>query len=392
VSHRGVLKTGQMQIVYYMDGPTRAPVLLLSNSLGTTSAMWDPQVSRLSSHFLVLRYDQRGHGASGSPKGPYAIEDLGHDALDLLDMLGVERAAICGLSLGGMVAIWMAANAPDRVTHLILASTSAKLGPPEAWQERAALVRSSGTKAIADLLPERWFTTTFRNVNRKTVNDVLLMLATCDPEGYASCCEAIATMDQRGDLIRINAPTLVIAGADDPVTPPSLAFNLARMIRCASLEVLQGASHLVNLGEPERFTSAVLAHLIGDPADRGMALRREVLGNADLEHESSTFSAPFQDFLNRHTWGEVWARPGLDRRTRSAITVAMLIGLGRVDELLSHIPAAIRNGLSMDEIREVLLQSAVYCGIPAATEAFALVDKVLANSADNAAEGEVRQL
>ena len=264
----GVVTTERTRIAYYETGSTNAPVLLMSNSLGTTSAMWNRTIPPLADHFRVIRYDQRGHGASSSPSGPYTIEDLGRDALDLLGALEVETTAICGLSLGGMVAMWVAANEPERVTRLVLASTSARLGPPEAWYERAAAVRSSGLHSIAGSSPERWFTTAFRSENPRAVAEVVSMLETCDVEGYASCCEAIAAMDQLEDLVNITASTIVIAGNEDPVTPLSVAAELSRTIPGASLKVVQNASHLVNLEQPELFEAALLAHLMGDAADR----------------------------------------------------------------------------------------------------------------------------
>jgi 3-oxoadipate enol-lactonase/4-carboxymuconolactone decarboxylase len=205
------------------------------------------------------------------------------------------------------------------------------------------------------------------------------MLAGVDPEGYARCCEAIAVMDLRADLARITAPTLVIAGSDDPVTPPSAMVDLQQAIARSALVVLPRAAHLANIEQPDRFTDAVLDHVIGRPIDRGRAIRQEVLGAAHVERSGrSPFTAPFVDLITRYAWGEIWTRPGLDRRTRSAITLSMLVALGRFEELALHVRGARANGLSVDEIGEVLLHTAVYCGAPAANRAFEVAAAVLA--------------
>jgi 3-carboxy-cis,cis-muconate cycloisomerase/3-oxoadipate enol-lactonase len=251
---------------YQLSGPERAPVLVLANSMGTTMAMWDDQVGPLADRLRVLRYDHRGHGASEAPPGPYRIEQLGADLLGLLDALELERVSFCGLSLGGMVGIWLAANAPDRIDRLALCCTSAKLDPAP-YLERAAKVRAGGTASVADAVVERWFTPAFRQAAPRAVAKAVAMLAATSDEGYAGCCQAIAAMDLRADLPAISAPTLVIAGADDPATPPPHAEAIAAAIPGARLEVLAGAAHLANIQQPERVTRLLLDHL-ADPAAR----------------------------------------------------------------------------------------------------------------------------
>lgn len=365
---------------YRIDGPAGAPLLVLSNSLGTSVAMWEPQMMAFTSHFRVLRYEHPGHGGTEASPGPYTIDRLCNGLLSLLDALGEERASICGLSLGGMVGMWVAAHAPDRVDRLVLCCTAPSLPPPKSWQERAARVRRGGTVPLVDGLMERWFTTGFSARGPEVVRQATNMIRSADPEGYSGCCEAIATIDLWDVLGEISAPTLIVAGREDPVVRLSDALMMHERISGASLVVLPGASHLANLEQPERFTDAVLDHLIGPQRERGMRARRAVLGDAHVDRAERTrteFTAGFQDFITRYAWGEIWTRPGLDRRTRSCITLAMMVSLGHLDELRLHIRAAVTNGLSPDEIAEVLLQTAVYCGVPAANSAFAIAQETL---------------
>jgi 3-oxoadipate enol-lactonase len=242
-------------------GPEDAAVVVLSNSLGTTLEMWEPQAAVLDRDRRLLRYDMRGHGRSPVPETPYSIADLGADLIALLDRHGIERASLCGVSLGGMVSMWAAAHAPERVDRLILCSTSAIMGPPVSWTERAALVRREGMAAVADTVVARWFTPGFTAARPDVVASIWAQLASTPPEGYAGCCEAIKDMDQRPDLPSISAPTLVIAAEGDPSTPPAHARTIAGLIPGARLEVLDRGAHLVNVEEPDLVTPLLAAHL-----------------------------------------------------------------------------------------------------------------------------------
>ena len=242
-------------------GPEEAGVVVLSNSLGTTLEMWEPQAAVLARDLRVLRYDMRGHGRSPVPETPYSIADLGADLVALLDRHGIERASLCGVSLGGMVSMWAAAHAPERVDRLVLCSTSAIMGPPESWTERAALVRREGMAAVADTVVARWFTPGFTAARPDVVAAIRAQLASTPPEGYAGCCEAIKDMDQRPVLPSITAPTLVIAAGGDPSTPPAHARTIAGLIPGVRLEVLDRGAHLVNVEEPDLVTPLIAAHL-----------------------------------------------------------------------------------------------------------------------------------
>ena len=247
-----------MTLHYRLDGPHGAPPLMLCNSLGTTLEMWDPQVEALTTRFRLVRYDQRGHGRSPVPPGPYSIEDLGRDALDLLDDLGIERASFCGLSIGGMVGMWLASEAPERIDRLVLCSTAPTLPPREQWIERAARVRADGVSAIADAALDRWFTPLAPDSLRESFR---AMLVGTPAEGYAACCEALADLDLRDRLAAIRAPTVVITGEGDPVAPPETGEQLAASISGARHVTVAGARHITNAEQPSTFTQHVLAHL-----------------------------------------------------------------------------------------------------------------------------------
>jgi 3-oxoadipate enol-lactonase len=250
-----------VNLAYRSDGPETKPALVLSSSLGTTSELWDAQLPALEHDFRVIRYDHPGHGRSAIPEGPVTVEGLARGVLELLDQLQLERVSFCGISLGGMVGMALALEAPERVDRLVLCCTAAYLGPPEDWHERARLVRAGGTAAVADRVVERWFTERFRNEQTATVTRFREMLEATPAGGYAACCEAIASWDARTRLGAIRASTLVIAGAEDVATPPDDAAFIAGSIPAAELVILPDTAHLANVGQPELFNRALLGHL-----------------------------------------------------------------------------------------------------------------------------------
>lgn len=247
-----------MLVDHELNGSEHAPVLVLSNSLGADRHMWDAQTAALRAEFRVLRYDQRGHGATAAPPGPYDLESLGGDVLELLDHHGIERAHFAGLSLGGMTGMWLARHAPERVDRLALLCTSAALDPA-GWHNRAEFVRANGSAAmVAGTLP-RWFTSALSgrpDIEHKYGG----MIAACDDEGYAGCCEAIARMELSNELHKITSPTLVVAGYDDPATPPEHGRRIAEGIADARVEVLSSAAHLANVEQPEQVNHLLLEH------------------------------------------------------------------------------------------------------------------------------------
>lgn len=370
---------------FRVEGPPGAPWLVLSNSLGSTSDMWSPQMPELRSRFRVIRYEHRGHGSTDATPGPYRIEDLGSDLLGVLDAAGADRVHVVGLSLGGAVAMWLAATHPERVDRVVLAATKASWSPAGPWLERADLVRQEGTAVLVDALMQRWFTAPFvagRPDLRVALSE---MLASAQPEGYAACCEALAGTDLGSLLPSIQAPTLVLCGAEDPVVSLRDAVELCDAIPGSCMQALSPASHLLNIEQPDRFVGAVVDHLCAGAAERGERTRREVLGDGHVERAKkldTPLSESFSSFITRYAWGEIWSRPGLDRRTRSFVTIATLVALGRSDELALHLVAAQRNGLTEQEISEVLLHCAVYAGVPAANTAFAIARRVLGSAGE----------
>ncbi|WP_329140160.1 3-oxoadipate enol-lactonase [Streptomyces sp. NBC_01476] len=365
---------------YRTDGSAQAPVLVLGPSLGTSLAVWDAQVPALARRHQVLRWDLPGHGRSPASlvtEGA-TVADLAALVLALADHLGVERFAYAGISLGGAVGLHLAVHHPDRVTSLAVVCSSARFGDPAGWQERAALVRGKGTQAVAEATAGRWFTPAF--AAHQAAVTMIADLRAADPAGYSACCDALAAYDLRGELTAITAPTLVLAGRQDPATPPAHSRQLADGIAESTLLELPGAAHLAPVEQPDAVLTALQGHFTPTAA-AGTAVRRAVLGDAHVDRSverTTAFTADFQDFITRYAWGEIWTRPGLDRRTRSCITLTALVAHGHQTELALHIEAALRNGLTPDEIKEVLLQSAVYCGVPAANSAFATAQRVLA--------------
>ena len=375
-----------VRLHYQLEGNPKLPVLMLCNSLGTTLDMWAPQMPALLSHFRVLRYDTRGHGQSEVTPGEYSIAQLGADAVALLDHLGVQRVSFCGLSMGGMTGMWLGANRPDRVERMVLANTGAKLGDPPTWEARFAAVREGGMASITPSVLDRWFTARYQRLSPNEVQKVRAMLLATSPDGYIANGAAVRDMDQRAILAKIATPTLVIAGTYDGSTPPELGRAVAEAIAGARYVELD-AAHLSNWEQAGAFTSSVLSFLLdGGMNERarfeaGLSVRRPVLGAEYVDRalaNRSAFSAEFQDMITRYCWGEVWTRPGLPRHTRSLLTIAMTLALNRMDEMRLHIRAARNNGVSRDEIKETLMQAAIYCGVPAGVSAFRVANEVFA--------------
>jgi 3-oxoadipate enol-lactonase len=257
---------GQPELQFRWDGPEQGSVLAMAHSIGSSMAMWEPQVPALSRKLRVLRYDHRGHGGSPVPPGPYTIAELGRDFIALLDRLQLQRVSFCGLSLGGMVGMWLGANAPDRIDRLILCCTTPRMMRPEDFAARATKVRKEGMGSIADVVISRWFTPGFAASHAETVASIRKLFVSTPAEGYASGCEALAAMDLRGELGKIKAPTLVIGAVEDQSTPLQQQREIVSGIRGARLEIVENAAHLANIQQPEAFTHLILAQSWSDDA------------------------------------------------------------------------------------------------------------------------------
>jgi 3-oxoadipate enol-lactonase/4-carboxymuconolactone decarboxylase len=365
------------------DGLNDRPALLLLNSIGTTHALWDAVVPRLLPDYYVLRMDARGHGASDAPAGDYTLGMLAADAVVVLDAAGATRAAVCGISLGGMVALQLALVAPDRVTHLVPVCTSAALDPAS-WTARIAAIGAGGMAAIADMAIGRFFSDTFRAHHPEVVAGTRAALLAQDPEGYCGCAAAIRDMDLLAALPHIAAPTLVVAGSRDISTPfEGHGARIVGAIPGAAARMLDTA-HLPALEAPAALAGVIVGFLRADAAvqgaravlyEAGLARRREILGDAWVDQslrKRTDFTADYQDFITRIAWQEIWRRPGLDPRTRRLLVVAITASLARWEEFRLHVRSGLaQGGFTLDELKEVLMQTAIYAGVPAANTAFA---------------------
>ena len=248
------------QINYQTFGDANKPALIFSNSLGTKYSMWQPQIEYFQQDHYVICYDTRGHGASSAPQGPYSLEQLGQDVVNLLDHLDIAKAAFCGISMGGLTGQWLAIHKPERFSHVIVCNTAAKIGQEQAWQDRAALVREQGLAPIAATAASRWFTDPFIQSNPAVVAELSNDLGAGSPEGYANCCEALAKADVREQLSSIQIPVLIIAGQQDPVT--TVADGQFMQQRIANSRLFEiNASHISNIEQPEAFNQAVQTFL-----------------------------------------------------------------------------------------------------------------------------------
>ncbi len=365
---------------YRLEGGDNLPVLMLAHSLGQDHGMWQPQVADLGSYFRVLRYDVRGHGATTAMPGEYRIDQLAQDALALADILAIDRFAFCGVSLGGMVGQWIGTHAPERVTHLVLANTSPR-ADGQRMESRRLAVLSGGMASIADAVMGRFFSPAELMKNPPLVATARRTLLATDAGGYAGCCAAIRDMDQTAALSAIKAPTLVINGVQDQSLPwTGHGERLVTGIAGARVVHLDTA-HLSNLEAPRSFTAALLEFLLPpvvETADAGREVRRTVLGwnHVDkAEASSDGFTRDFQELLTRYAWGSVWTRPGLDHRTRRLLVLVMAAALGRWEEFRLHVRAGLDGGLEACDIKEALLQTAVYAGVPAANTAFTIAQE-----------------
>jgi 3-oxoadipate enol-lactonase/4-carboxymuconolactone decarboxylase len=367
-----LLRLDDTTCYYRLEGRDDAPVLLLAHALGQDHGMWDMQAADLAPHFRVLRYDIRGHGASVATPGDYTIEQLGRDALTLAGALSIERFAFCGLSLGGMIGLWLAATAPERLTSLVLANTSAR---PDAvrMEERRRAVQAGGISAVADAVMGRFFSPRRREENLPAVATARRTLLATDPEGYAGCCAAIRDVDLTPALGAIRLPVLVVSGEHDVSLPwTGHSEILATSIPGAGVVHLPTA-HLSNIEAPRSFTAALFNFLLPEANGNraaGMRMRRAVLGDAHVDAAlAAAPSRAFQDLITEYAWGTVWTRPGLDPRTRRLLALAIAASLGRWEEFRMHVRTGLARELEWCDLEEVLLHTAIYAGVPAANTA-----------------------
>jgi 3-oxoadipate enol-lactonase/4-carboxymuconolactone decarboxylase len=349
--------------------------------------MWDPQAVDLERHFQVLRYDLRGHGASDAPAGDYSIEQLAGDALAIADALGVQTFAFCGLSIGGMIGQWLAANAAERLTHLVLANTTSRMVDPSAMEARRKTVLAEGMSPVTDPALRRFFTPAAVAADAAPVVWARRTLLATDPIGYAGCCAAVRDLDQASLLGRIRTPTLVISGDLDESMPWEGHGRVLTESIPGAQAVRLPAAHVSNLERPRSFSAALFDFLLpkaAGTAEAGLPVRRAALGDAHVDRSiasATDFNREFQELITRFAWGTIWARPGLDHRTRRFLIIAITAALSRWEEFRLHVRAGLAHELEPCDLKEALLQVAVYAGVPAANTGFQIAAEEIANRA-----------
>ena len=373
-----------VRIFYRLEGAADKPLLVLVHSLGVDHGLWDPQMPQLLRYFQVLRLDLRGHGASEAPPDDYTIEQLGRDVIAAVDstVRTRERFAYCGLSIGGMIGQWLGANHADRIMHLVLANTSPRVGAPELFDARRKAVLEGGMTAVENAVMERYFSPRVLASSNPQVATTRTALLAANPVGYSGCCAAIRDMDQLPLLGRIRVPTLVIGGTLDAATPWEGHGDLLIASIPGARSAVFEAAHLSNVELPSAFTNALFDFLLppqaADPLVAGFALRRAILGDAHVDRtiaNTTELTRDFQDLITRYAWGTVWTRPGLDPRVRRLLVLAMTASLGRWEEFRLHLRAGLAGGLELTDLEEVLLQVAIYAGVPAANTGFQIASE-----------------
>jgi 3-oxoadipate enol-lactonase/4-carboxymuconolactone decarboxylase len=372
------------------------PLLVLGPSLGTSaSTLWTECAAGLTDVFDVVAWDLPGHGYNHSvSEESFTMAELASGVLRVVDELLEQRDqyrgpfAYAGDSVGGAVGLQLLLDHPDRIRSAVLLCTGAKIGDPSMWAGRVGQVSVSGTSVMVSGSAERWFGPGFLDRAPETGSALLHALQDADDRGYCQVCEALAEFDVRDRLSEIGAPVLAVAGSADVATPTENLREIADGVKDGRLVELPGVAHLAPAEEPAQVARLIRQHVLGEaepepPAsayDAGMVVRREVLGDAHVDRatEGATdLTREFQEFITEYAWGGVWTRPGLDRRSRSLITLTALIARGHHEEFAMHVRAARTNGLTDDEIKELILQSAIYCGVPDANTAFRIAQKVL---------------
>lgn len=379
-----------VRLYWRLEGAYDRPALVLLNSIGTDTTLWDAAVHHLLPAFRLLRIDARGHGASDAPAGDYSLSLLAGDVAAIMTEAGIDTAAVAGVSLGGMVAMQLALDHPARVSALALICTSATMDSAS-WQVRIDTVRSQGTQAIAEMAVGRFLSAPFVERHPEIADSLKHAITAQSDDGYAGAGAAIRDMDLSGRIPAIAAPTLVVTGAVDISTPyAGHGEHLVASIPGARHAGVAGA-HLPPIEAPAELASALRVFLLGKPELRdaadtlfeaGLVNRRRVLGDAWVDRSLANrteFNSDFQAMITRIAWHEIWGRPGLDDRTRRLIVVAITAALGRWEEFALHVRAALtRGGYTRDELKEVLMQLAIYAGVPAANTGFAEAQKIIA--------------
>ncbi len=376
------------------------PLLVLGPSLGTSAAtLWTGCATGLTDVFDVVAWDLPGHGYNHTVgEDSFTMAELADGVLKVVGEILEQRDefggsfAYAGDSVGGCVGLQLLLDHPGRVSGAVLLCTGARIGDHAAWSGRVEQVSVSGTPVMVAGSAERWFGPGFLDRSPTVASSLLHALQDTDDQGYVQTCQALAEFDVRDRLGEIGTPVLAVAGSTDVATPPASLRMIAEGVQHGRFVELDGVAHLAPAESPHDVARLIRQHILGEAPtlpderahsaayDAGMVVRREVLGSAHVDGATAgatDLTREFQEFITEYAWGGIWTRPGLDRRSRSMITLTALIARGHHDELAMHVRAARTNGLSNDEIKELILQSAIYCGVPDANTAFRIAQRVL---------------
>ena len=378
------------RIYWKLEGRQDKPPLVLLNSIGTDMGLWDAAMPHLIPDFRVLRIDNRGHGASDAPKGDYTLSDMAADTVAAMVAAGIDQAFVAGVSLGGMIAMQTALDHPERTAALAVICSAAQMDP-EAWQQRIDTVREQGMAAIADMAMARFLSPDFARSQPQVAAGLRAGLLGMSAGGYAGAGAAIRDMTLGDRIAQIDVPSLVVTGSADVSTPYEPSGRLLVDTIPDTSHVELDCAHLAAVEAPATLAAELRRFFSADPeateaADQlfkaGLVNRRRVLGDAwvDASLENRTdFNADFQAMITRIAWHEIWGRPGLDDRTRRLLVLAITASLGRWEEFALHVRSGLsQGGFTKDELKEVLMQTAIYAGVPAANTGFAEAGKIIA--------------
>ena len=385
---------GQSIHYQHRKGPGER-TFVFANSLGTDFRIWDDVVTRLQPYGSILRFDKPGHGLSEVPKTALTIADYAAIVVGLMDELQIKTGVFVGLSIGGVIGQRFALTHPDRIEKLVLSNTAPKIGTADGWNDRIQTVQQQGMAAISDGVLERWFPLAFREANPTHIAGYRVMIEQTSPAGYIRACEAIRDEDLTDEIQQIRLPTLVIGGTDDLATPAEQVRAMSDQIPDATCQIIDGVGHIPCLQTPDIMAGYIL-DFIAEPADitrenlyeTGMKTRRAVLGDAHVdraEANKTDFDADFQQYITENAWGSIWSRSGrtaasLTYRERSLITIALLAALGHEDELAMHLRATRNTGATPDDVKETLLHTGIYAGVPVTNGAMKIAKEIFAET------------
>ncbi|MCB8881530.1 3-oxoadipate enol-lactonase [Acidisoma cellulosilytica] len=382
------------RIYWKLEGQKDHPPLVLLNSIGTDMSLWEPTLALLRPHFRLLRIDMRGHGASDAPGGDYRLAQLADDVAAVMSDAGIARAAIAGVSLGGMVAMEIALAHPERVSALVLICTSARMDRA-AWQSRIDTLRQDGTGAIATMAVSRFLTPRFADRHPEIAESLRQSITAQSDDGYAGCAAAIRDMALIERIVSIAVPVLVVTGNSDIATPLTGHGDVLLACIPRSHHIALESAHLPPIEAPGALAASMRRFLAPRPDhdaaadalfDAGLANRRRILGNAWVDKSLAArtpFNADFQAMITRIAWHEIWGRPGLEDRTRRLLVLAFTASLGRWEEFELHVRAGLsQGGFTQDELKELLMQAAIYAGVPVANTGFAKAGRIIAELED----------